>query len=253
MGIAFLYGNGGGGGSDKGQMSVKAPAGSTITLTNGKKTKTITATGGEDIIRGLDYGSWTVRAELDGQIAVKQVNVQFPAIEMVYEVDLYNAGDLCTELTGGFAAKGIKYDSGTAAVAPSVNYGSSSVTMSISKDYSCGVWHTKNKIDVTTFSKLNVNASAASGVAICLWSEFGNVKDDGLVRELFLSTGENSMDVSDLDGSYIVGIYLRPGQVTTYPSCTLTRMYLSGGSGGGGSGGGSGGTTELPRAEEASV
>ena len=54
---------GGGSGSGKGNiLTVNAPAGSTVTATNGSETKTAVENNGVWVFKGLEAGTWTITA-----------------------------------------------------------------------------------------------------------------------------------------------------------------------------------------------
>lgn len=75
MGKGFLYGNGGGSSKNKSQIIVTVDAGSTVTCSNGTVTKTATATNGTCTFTGLDVGTWTISATLNGQTAASTVTI----------------------------------------------------------------------------------------------------------------------------------------------------------------------------------
>lgn len=101
--FAYLYGFGAGGDFTKSVIIVTAPTGSTVTCTKGTTVKTATEKNGEWWFKGLDTGTWTLKATLSGQTATQTVNVtQFG----VYRVTMsyfkatiavtYPAGSTCT-------------------------------------------------------------------------------------------------------------------------------------------------------------
>lgn len=81
-GLGVVHGIAGVGGAT---LTVNAPAGSTITVTNG--VDSFTKTGGVAVFERLGEGTWTVIASKDGQTATRSV-----AIDISYDVGLsYNA------------------------------------------------------------------------------------------------------------------------------------------------------------------
>lgn len=77
--------NAGGGGFNKSVIIVTAPTGSTVTCTKGTTVKTATEKNGEWWFKGLDTGTWKLKATLSGQTATQTVNItQFD----VYRVSL---------------------------------------------------------------------------------------------------------------------------------------------------------------------
>ena len=101
--FAYLYGFGAGGDFTKSVIIVTAPTGSTVTCTKGTTVKTATEKNGEWWFKGLDTGTWMLKATLSGQTATQTVNItQFD----VYRVTMsyfkstikvtYPAGSTCT-------------------------------------------------------------------------------------------------------------------------------------------------------------
>ena len=69
--FAYLYGFGAGGDFTKSVIIVTAPTGSTVTCTKGTTVKTATEKNGEWWFKGLEIGTWTLRAEKDGEQPVR--------------------------------------------------------------------------------------------------------------------------------------------------------------------------------------
>ena len=103
--FAYLYGFGAGGDFTKSVIIVdNLPTGSTVTCTKGTVTKTAAERNGEWWFKGLEIGTWTLRAEKDGEQPVTQ---KFEITEFgVYRVHMsfftatikvtYPAGSTCT-------------------------------------------------------------------------------------------------------------------------------------------------------------
>lgn len=73
--FAYLYGFGAGGDFTKSVIIVTAPTGSTVTCTKGTTVKTATEKNGEWWFKGLDIGTWTLKATLSGQTATQIVSI----------------------------------------------------------------------------------------------------------------------------------------------------------------------------------
>ena len=106
--MAFGRTNAGGGGFNKSVIIATAPTGSTVTCTKGTTVKTATEKNGEWWFKGLEIGTWTLKATLSGQTATQTVNItQFD----VYRVTMayfkatikvtYPVGSICTCSKGG--------------------------------------------------------------------------------------------------------------------------------------------------------
>lgn len=133
-----------------------------------------------------------------------------------WTVYLYNAGDECADLTGGWVAKALAKASGGSAAAPTITAGESTLTMTgtVSKG---GVVHTVNKIDLTGKSTLRfsgtLSPAATSGfwATVGVWSDFGSTYQANLAAYLDATsetTGEQAIDVSSLSGEYYIGVAL---------------------------------------------
>lgn len=81
----------------------------TCTCTNGKKTYTHSG-GGTATFEVNAKGSWTVKATYGSVSASQSVTIssrnETKSVTLVYKLDLYNAGNQCTSVTGGWVTKG---------------------------------------------------------------------------------------------------------------------------------------------------
>ena len=120
---------------------------------------------------------------------------------------LYNKGDECTDLTGGWVATATKPSgSGSTAVTPTVKKDTNSITVSLTSgypNYKIGYLATVKSIDLTNYSKITINVTNFS---IDGGIEVSNSKGSGFTRiaHTNLSAGKNVLDVSSLSGSYYV-------------------------------------------------
>ena len=101
MAEAFLYGSGGG--LHKSILIVTAPAGSTVTCSREGTTKTAREKDGVWTFKGLDLGTWTVHAALEGQEASQEVVLE--RLEVVYLTMVYRMTPEFT-YTGEYALVG---------------------------------------------------------------------------------------------------------------------------------------------------
>lgn len=149
---------------------------------------------------------------------------------------LYNTGDECTSITGGWSAYAYKQSGASSAVeatAPTVSRGSSSMTVrhnSSWEGYKHGVVLTNNSVDVTNFSTLSINVTAYTlsasneGLRLILTKTKGN--GFSIIASCSLdSTGVKTVNISSISGNYYVGIF---GGGTNDPvSATFNKVYLS--------------------------
>ena len=153
-----------------------------------------------------------------------------------WAVFLYNEGDECTDLTGGWSAYAYKQSGASSSVeetAPTVSRGSSSMTVrhnSSWEGYKHGVVLTNNSVDVTNFSTLSINVTAYTlsdaneGLRLILTKTKGN--GFSIIASCSLnSTGVKTVNISSISGNYYVGIF---GGGTNDPvSATFNKVYLS--------------------------
>nr|DAP58886.1 MAG TPA: hypothetical protein [Caudoviricetes sp.] len=135
-------------------------------------------------------------------------------------VYLYNKGDLCTDITGGWKATAWPFNSGEYGRAPTVDYKDTYVNLSINgggNNYS-GVFEPINKIDLTGVKtilfKLNSVSSTSTQYTLVSTGVFnrGESNYTGITTVLpKLNTTDVSaaVDVSNLSGLQNVGVYLR--------------------------------------------
>lgn len=143
---------------------------------------------------------------------------------------LYNNGDLCDAITGGW---------GYAAFLNTSNYENGALNTAY-KGTTCYLLAsgtskqisavTKSKVDVTNYNALKIEISdyifyGAGYHHVYLLNSRTNVASP-LSQVQISSTGEFTADVSSVTGSYYIGLYLNSG---TTGSCAIgfTKMYLS--------------------------
>ena len=135
--------------------------------------------------------------------------------ELVTDVYLLRGSDLCTAITGGWSARGWKNDEYCTAVAPRVAVGAESVTLSFSSsaNFPSGVYETVSDVDLTKYSTMKIRILSLSGMtggcSLCVFQSRSSTYPS---KEAFLSfhnlnAGEYELDISQLTGSYCVGIY----------------------------------------------
>lgn len=148
---------------------------------------------------------------------------------------LYNNGDQCTNVSGGWDAYAYKRSDDTAVteVAPTVAKNSSSITVthySSWENYTSGALLTNASIDVTNYGSLSINVTAVtlSDASEGLKLFLTNTKSNNLtiIASLDLTaTGIKTLNISSVSGACYVGIYC---QGTNSPaSVTFNQVYLS--------------------------
>ena len=173
-------------------------------------------------------GAWRKR---EAYIYQNGVWRQFSSVALF----LYNNGDQCTNISGGWDAYAYKISIDTAVteVAPTVAKDSSSITVthySSYENYTSGVLLTNASIDVTNYNSLSINVTAVtlSDVNEGLKLFLTNTKSNNftMIASLDLTTtGIKTLNISSVSGACYVGIYC---QGTNSPaSVTFNQVYLS--------------------------
>lgn len=221
-------------------ITVTYPSGSTLTCSNGSTTLTATTTTGSYTFTVPSSGTWTIKAVSGSQSASKTVSItsdgQSASVTLSFTLYLYNAGDQYTSTTGGWA--GVKCGTSYAnSGAHTINSNNITITLNA---YSCWGLYTKNKVDITNYTKLVVEYSGTNISASDPKREFQmEVLNDLTTGEWSFknraaskattSSGATSMtlDISSVSGSkYIAFEYGTSGSADT-TGVKITKVYLS--------------------------
>ena len=129
---------------------------------------------------------------------------------------LYNAGDECTDLTGGWIVISKRNSSGNSgqSKAPSLTRGSDTLTMTGVTD-SGGMIYTQNKIAISSRKRLTLDANVITSttdsnqMALRILSDIGTYHNSNEVARIIFTNanakdGLFDLDVSGLNGEYYV-------------------------------------------------
>lgn len=174
-------------------------------------------------------GAWANRS---GAVYIGGQWVSF-STEAVY---LYDSGDTCNDVTGGYSAVALAAAASDATkVAPAVTYGEYSMVIKPSKSasagkYSGGIVRTNNKIDCSGYSTLTFEGTVEGlGIGngkLSLWSEMGahQIENRVMYSDLVNGSVPITVDVSGLDGSYYIGLGFDSSNVQI--TVTMTDLRL---------------------------
>lgn len=133
---------------------------------------------------------------------------------IVSDLWLYNAGDECTDVTGGWEVyKG--HRGGTGEVAPIAKREEGSITLTTdvpgATSYVSGTLRAVNKIDLSKYSKLvfdGVLSNVQYGSAgFFIWSEVSDDWGKNVVATIGSAfSGVQTLDISGLDGEFYIGV-----------------------------------------------
>jgi hypothetical protein len=221
-------------------IGVTYPSGSTCTCTNGTKTLTAKGTSGTAIFNVPSTGTWTVTATNGDKTTSKSVSItaegQTEKVTLVFCLYLYNSGDECTSVTGGWNYTKLQGNSYWEKV-PFVNSGEVLTANTSSSLSTYCMTGPTNKIDVTDYSKLvfvvtELSRNSTSGQGSLGKAGIGtqaSYTTSQAISDIFNSTFSASVDCSvgtlKLDISNITGEqYIQIGCISY--NISVSSVYL---------------------------
>ena len=227
---------GGGGSKVVASITVSYPAGSTLTCTLGSKVLTAKDTSGKWVFGLPSIGSWVLKYTNGSASVSKTVSItaEGQAETVVMNAILYCNGNEFTAYTGGWESFNPSgYAKGTAT--------KNSASLYLKAQYKYDGWYTiafgtKNKIDLTNFTKLSLGITATTGVTsgdTCAQLGLCKVKDTTVytssVAKVILptSTGTANLDISSYTGEYYVFFLASNRSNNVDRTITTNDIYLS--------------------------
>lgn len=213
-------------------INVTYPAGSTCYATDGTTTLTAPDTSGTWDCVVPNAGTWTV--SLNSGFA-ETVNVTTSGnTYTVNKWHLYNLGNECTAVTGGWVGVGIEGETIAIAQAPNIDRNSNNMKFygdEKATTVGCGIC--KNKIDVTGFSKIVFKGtldahSAYTYARLRLWSNLSGNLNNNVIAGKDVEAGkvvtDAEIDLSSVTGECVIGFAVCGGAV--YAWVIMKQLYL---------------------------
>lgn len=212
-------------------ISVTYPEGSICTCSDGTTTLKARDTSGKALFNVPSAGTWTVTARTEDGSKEKSIDVtitaagQVESVSLSYKIYLYNKGNECDDITGGWAAKnvGTYYGIGTFTKNPN------SATASIVKMQS--IWAcTNNKISLTDVNTIHANilgvenSNPAKIATILALNTELNGSHTAIAYLSNEQTGDVSIDVSNITGDYYLYFYVASESYSA--SITFDEVYM---------------------------
>ena len=224
---------GGGGGKLFAVIAVTYPAGSVCTCSNGTKTLKAKDTSGKALFNIPSAGTWTVSCTDGSSTVSKSVTItapgQFESVKLSYDLILYDSGEEYSDITGGWS--GFACYSGTSKGTFTKNSSSIYIKSNGSKGAQSIAAAPANRIDITDVSTLKVNVTAFKAQSeyrsyfLLSSSRDTSSTDNSVVVKEIKGTGEITLDVSGLSGSYYVIVYNRAIDGAGTYELTFDRVY----------------------------
>lgn len=223
-------------------IAITYPAGSTVTVTDGKITYTAPNTNGSALFIIPYAATWIVTATDGTNTKSESVEItsegQSVSVELSYSLWLYKDGDTCDSVTGGWTSFTESSDN-------RVNFNSDNIYTYgkyVKTQHGAAAYAYPNrKIDLSKYASLRAKVSGVSYNSACqcgimVNNSLTNVTN-GVVSNhdeladftaaAAASNGEISIDISTLEGEYYVLIGVTYGTANGASSLTCAEMWLA--------------------------
>lgn len=179
-------------------INITYPAGSTCTCSDGTTTLSAPDTSGTWTCTVPNAGKWTVTST-DGDKsksgdALITTDGQTESITLLYITHLFNNGDTCDAITGGWGI------GATSSGSASISGQQISIVVNAEKTFSCG---TKNKIDVSEYEALSVTVDSIGNGSLSVYLYATSVSNP-VAKVTTETTGTVSLDISSVSGANTV-------------------------------------------------
>lgn len=154
---------------------------------------------------------------------------------------LYDSGDECTDITGGWAVAGKKASSSshTDAKAPTLTRAEDYLLAKLAEDEKAGILYEKKAVDLTGCNKLVAEdefylaseTASSANLAVCIWTSIGTYYQTNLVSRVGVSEKGTvirrlEMDLSTIDGAHVVGFLINTTNNAGGSYVKLSRCWL---------------------------
>lgn len=179
-------------------INITYPAGSTCTCSDGTTTLSAPDTSGTWACIVPNAGTWTV-SSTDGDKSksadvVITTDGQTENITLQYITHLFNNGDTCDAITGGWGI------GATSAGSASISGQQISIVAYAEKTFSCGP---KNKIDVSEYKALSVTVDSIGNGSLSVYLYATSISNPA-AKVTTSTTGTVSLDISSVSGANTV-------------------------------------------------
>ena len=179
-------------------INITYPAGSTCTCSDGITILSAPDTSGTWACIVPNAGTWTV-SSTDGDKSkstdvVITTDGQTENVTLQYITYLFNNGDTCDAITGGWGI------GGTSSGSASISGQQIIIIANAEKSFSCG---TKNKIDVSEYEALSVTVDSIGGGSLSIYLYATSTSNPAAIVTT-QTTGTVSLDISSVSGANTV-------------------------------------------------
>lgn len=179
-------------------INITYPAGSTCTCSDGTTTLSAPDTSGTWVCTVPNAGKWTV-SSTDGDKSksadvVITTDGQTESVTLLYITHLFNNGDTCDAITGGWGTGAASTGSA------SISGQQISIVAYAEKSFSCGP---KNKIDVSEYKALSVTVDSIDNGSLSVYLYATSISNPA-AKVTTSTTGTVSLDISSVSGANTV-------------------------------------------------
>lgn len=215
-------------------ITVNYPEGSTCTCSDGITTLTASDTSGKFIFNVPNAGSWTITSTDNTFTKTETVNIttdgQNDSIELIYAYYLFNAGDSCESATGGWEAISHPLE-GTYGKEPTLSVSNATMSAEFNATRTTrGIVKTKNAVDLSNYKSLVfVVTDLVDPAGLNTIGVIDDLPEKAInwVKSAKAMTGENVIDISDVSGSYAIGMLLGVSDSNTGDTrIACSKIYL---------------------------
>ena len=215
-------------------ISVTYPEGSTCTCSDGATTLTAPDSSGRYTFVVPSAGTWTVTST-NGEFTKTETvaittNGQNESVELLYRLYLFNDGEVCESVTGGWLASGLCAEPTTENVTPTIDTSSGMMVVTTrvaSKNTEGCSIITNNAIDLTPYNKLRFDVENANAYKLYAGTKGAKTGDYTytMMNNTALVTGTNEIDISSVSGSHVIAVCFVSSNGSS-ASATFESIYL---------------------------
>ena len=224
-------------------ITVEYPNGSICTCSDGTDTLTAPDTSGSHTFAVYHSGLWTISCSnaTSGERNSCDVNVildgQTQKITISYKLHLYNAGNECLDVSGGWSGVAKKSSvSSSVATTPTVTRTSSYIEGRLNNYDLTAVLYATKAVNLTGYRKLvangefYLNGGFNNNLRLTVWTSLGTYYDKDIVAYssagVSTKTTKLEIDISNLSGNHTIGFIINTSNAS-YAYAKLTECYLN--------------------------
>ncbi len=144
---------------------------------------------------------------------------------------LHNNGDKCENVTGGWAARAIPFQSGVNGLSPKITHNADNMHLSYNAYWNGGIVVPNKKVDLTDYRKIvfkgSVGLTSNQGARNCGFSAWSAIGSDQTINRLasleipYTQGGdmEHTLDISAITGECYIGFFLN-----AHANCSYTMI-----------------------------